>query len=68
MAHQDGNVGGALAQRRREDRKDFEPVKEIAAKLFVGDHLGEVAIGGGDEPNVYGDRARAAKPLNLALL
>ena len=59
---------GALAQRRRKDGKDLEPVIEIAAEFFVGNHLCEVAIGGGNQTHVHRDGARAAEALDLALL
>ena len=68
MAHQDGNVGGAVAQRRRKNRKHFEAVKEVAAEFLFRDHFGQIAIGGGDEAHVDGDGPRAAQALDLALL
>ena len=34
VAHQDGNVSGAFAQRRRENRKDLEAIIQIAAEIF----------------------------------
>jgi hypothetical protein len=68
MAHQDGNVGGAVAQRRRKDRKNLEAVKEVAAEFLFRDHFGQIAIGGGDEAHVDGDGPRAAQALDLALL
>ena len=68
MTNQDGNVAGALAERRREDGEDLEPVVEIAAELLLGDHLGEIAVGGGDEADIDGDGPVAAETLDLFLL
>ena len=51
-----------------EDRKDLEPVVEVAAELLFCDHFGQVAIGGGDEAHVDGDGPRAAQALDLPLL
>ena len=39
MAHQHRDIAGAIAQRRSEDRENFEPIIEVAAKLFLGNHL-----------------------------
>ena len=55
-------------KRRRENRKDLEAVKEVAAELLFRDHFGQIAIGGGDEAHVDGDGPRAAEALDLALL
>ncbi len=68
MTHQDGNVGDAVAQRRRKNRKHLEAVKEVAAELFFRDHFGQIAIGGGDQAHIDGDGPRAAEALDLALL
>ena len=68
MAHQNGNVGGALAQGRGEDGEDLEPVIEVAAELLLGDHLCQIAIGGGNQAHVHGDGPRSAQALDLALL
>jgi len=68
MTHQDGNVGNAVTQRRRKNRKDLEAIKEVAAEFLFRDHFGQIAIGGGDETHVDEDGARAAQALNLALL
>ncbi len=68
MAYQNRYVGGALAQRRRKDGKNLEPVKKIVAELFLSDHFSQVAIRRGDQPHVHVDGPRAAQPLDLALL
>ena len=68
VAHQHGNIAGAIAQRRREDGKHLQPVIEVGAELFFRHHLGQVAIGGGNQPHVHLDRPRSAEPLEFALL
>ena len=68
VANQNRDVAGALAKRRGKDGKDLEAVEEVAAELLLRDHLGQVAIGGGDEADVDGDGPVAAEALNLPLL
>ncbi len=58
----------ALAQRRIENRKHVEAVVQVAPELLVGDHLGEIAVGRRDEPDVDADGAVAAQPLELLFL
>ena len=48
--------------------KTRRAVIEVAAELSCVDHFGEVAIRGGHEPDVYGNRARTADPFELLLL
>ncbi len=66
--HQVRNVLRPFAQRRNEYREDIEPVIEVAAELAVGDHLLQVAVGGGDQTHVDGKQLVAANPLKLVLL
>ncbi len=68
IANQLRNVGGALAQRRQRERENAEPVIQVAAKLAVGDHLGQIAIGGRHQPDVHFDGPHAAQPLELVFL
>ena len=63
-----GYVLGVIAQRRRRDREDFQPVIEIAAEEFVPHHLGEIPVGCRHQPDVDGDRLGAAQPLERLLL
>ena len=51
-----GMSSGAVPERRREDREDLQPVKQIAAKLLFRNHLGEIAIGRRDQANVHINR------------
>ena len=45
-----------------------QAIEEIRAEALLPDRLGEVAIGGGDQPDVGLDRLRGADPLELPLL
>src|SRR5215831_13239159 len=68
MRGQQRDVFGALAQRRQPQREDVQPVIEIAAEpsgLYI---FHQIAIGGGDDPNVNADGVAAAEPLEFALL
>ncbi len=67
-AHEQRDVLGALAQRRQRDREDVEAVVEVLAERLLADGLEQVAIGGGDDPDVDLDRRPAADALELALL
>ncbi len=42
----------AFAQRRQPDRVDVEPIIQVAAELAGGDHGLQIAVGGGDDPDV----------------
>ena len=52
-----GYILRAIAQRRRRDRKDFQPVVEIASEELVPHHLSEVAVGCRHQPDVDGNRS-----------
>ena len=62
------NVLAAIAQRRNGDRKHVEPVVQVATETTLPDFLGQVPIGRRDDADIDVDRARAAQPLDLALL
>src|SRR5260221_13602626 len=47
-----GNVCSSLPQGRHRNRKDVEPVKQIAAKCSGSDGSLQITIGGGDDPHV----------------
>ena len=49
-------------------RKDVEPVKEILAKGLFAHRLEQIAVAGGNDPNVDLNRRAAADPLTFALL
>ena len=63
-----GNVFFVFAQRRDVDGHDIQPVVEILAKGAFFERGAQIAIGGGDQAHVHFDRARAAEPLEFALL
>ena len=65
---EDRYVLGVIAQRRRRDRKDLQPVIEIASEEFVAHHLGEIPVGRRHQPDVDGNRLGAAQPLERLLL
>src|SRR5207245_3541429 len=62
------HVLAALAERRQVNGKDAEPVVEILAELAARHGVGEVPVGGDDEPKVGLERRGAADALELVLL
>ena len=50
------------------DREDVQPVEQVRPELLLLDELAEIAVGRRDQPRVAAQRARAAQPLELALL
>ena len=62
------DVVAPRAQRRQLDVDDVQAIEEIGAEAAVA-HLGlEVAVGGGDQPDVDRDRSARAERRDLALL
>ena len=57
-----------LAQRRREDGEDGQPVVQVGAEPPFLHQRFERLVGRGDQPDVDLDRCRAAETLDLALL
>ena len=51
-----------------DDGEDVEAVEQVLAKRLVLDRFFEIAVGGGDDPDVDLDRLRAAEPLDHAFL
>ena len=68
MSDQQGNVFRALAQGRGGDRKDPEPIIQIAAKLLFLHHPTEIAVGRGDDADIDMNRPGAAQAFELLLL
>src|ERR1035441_6808746 len=62
-----GYVLRPIAQRRGRDRKDFQPIVEIASEELTPHHLREIPIGCRRQPDVNGNRLRAAQPLKRLL-
>ena len=50
------------------DVEDPEAVEQVLAKVAALDGFAQVAVGGGDDPDVRLQEARPAEPLELALL
>lgn len=65
---QQRDIVRTLAQRRQMDRKDVQTIVEIAAELAIGDHLPEIAVGGGDQPDIGADQLVAAETFKLLFL
>src|SRR5262249_31302648 len=63
-----GNVVASLAQRRQAQHQALEPEVEILAKPSLGDAALEIAIAGGDDPDVHRHRARRADLVERLLL
>ena len=62
------NIFAAFAQRWNVNRKNVETIVEVAAKAAGADFFGKIAIGGGDEADVYLHGVGAAEALEFALL
>ncbi|MBA7711270.1 hypothetical protein ES703_120226 [subsurface metagenome] len=68
VLHQGGDVVLSIPQGRDGDGKDLEPEVEVFAELPIPDHYLQVAVGGGDDPDIHLDRLRSTHPLNLLFL
>src|SRR6187397_2128708 len=68
MVYERRQILPPLPQRRHRDRKNVEPVVQVPAERASVHFLREVAVGGGDDQNVYSRRPRAAETLELSLL
>ena len=65
---QGGDVLLPLAQARRLDGEDVQPVEQILAEAALRHGLGQVAVGGGDDPHIHLHRAFGPDGVDLALL
>ena len=68
MPHEERNVLAPFAQGRNPDRKDVQPVVQVRPECLRRDHFMEIAVGGGDQPKIDANDARASESLDLALL
>ena len=68
MLGEDGDLLGAVAERRDEDIDDVEAVVEVLAEASLGDGALEVLVGGGDDADVDLDVAAGAQAGELAIL
>ena len=62
------DVFPAVPQRRQLQIDHVEPVVQVFAEGAVGDRLFEVAMGGGDDPDIHLDGFLAAHPLEFVVL
>ena len=62
------NVLSTVAQGRRCDRKNFQPVVKIAAKQLISHHLVEILVGRGEKANVDRNCFGSAEPLKRLFL
>jgi hypothetical protein len=62
VADEDGDIFGMIAQWSGRDRKDFQPVVQIAPKEPVAHHLREVSIRCGHKAHIYRDCFGASQP------
>ena len=63
-----GDRFGDLAQRRDVDGDDVQAVVQVFAEGALAAHLAQVAVGGGDDPDVGPHRSLAAQRIELAFL
>ena len=68
MLDEERDVFAAFAQRRKLHRDDVQAIEEVLAERGVRDHLREIGVRGGDDPDVDLDRVRVADALELPLL
>src|SRR5262245_39536986 len=67
-ADQERDVLGAFPERGKRDGEDAEAIVEVLAERAGADNLEQVAVGGGDDPDIDRDGRAAADALDLALL
>jgi hypothetical protein len=68
MKNQLAYVLPALSQGRNHDRKNVQPIVEITAEFITRNHLGQIAMSGGNQTHVDVMRAAAAKAFELLFL
>ena len=64
---EEGNILGALAQRRHPDREDVEPVEQVLTERILRHPLLQVAVRRRDDPDIHMHGSRASEPLDLPL-
>ena len=63
-----GNLRSSFAQRRHAQTNHVQTIVQIFAKTALGDHLFQISVRCGDDPNVHFDGALFTKRLNLSFL
>src|SRR5437660_4059627 len=66
--HQQRNIFGALTQRRYVNRKNIQPIVEIAAKFLVSNQFGKITVGRSDDTDIHPQSARTAQTFEFLLL
>src|SRR5262249_9549018 len=62
------NIGWTFAKRRQRDVEDLKAIIQILAKIPARHRLTKIAVGRRQHPDVRGELARPAQPLELPLL
>lgn len=62
------NILLSLPERRNQNRKNVEAEPQVPAKLIFMRHLFQVAVGGGNQPDVHRYHPGAAYPFNFLFL
>jgi hypothetical protein len=68
MRDQEWYILSALPKGRNQDRKDVQTIVKITAKFIPSNHLGQIAMGGGNQAHVDVMRAATAQALELLFL
>src|SRR5271170_3477213 len=68
VLNQQGNVFSSFAQRRHLDWKDVEPVKQVAPEGAGGDGSVQIAVRGGDHPDIGSDGSSRADTFKFPFL
>jgi hypothetical protein len=68
VLNQQGNVFSSFTQRRHLNWKNVEPVKQVAPERARSDGSLQVAVSGGNHPNISSDGYSRTNALKLVLL
>ena len=67
-SHQERDVLRPLAERGKRDREDTESIVQVLAERLLADGLEQIAVGGGDDPDIDFPRGRPADSVELVFL
>src|SRR5271154_1168162 len=65
---QQRNILAAIPERRQQNRKNIQAIKQVGSELMVRNHFREIAVCRRNQTSVALQRTRAPEPLELALL
>src|SRR5580704_10614350 len=68
IADEQRDVFTPLAERRKLDRKYLQTIVQVASKLSRGNHLVQIAIGGGNETHIHGNSSSSADAFEFLFL